>query len=227
MPAALILLRIRNPPKQYCRPNSRQSSATSCDVPRPRRYDCAELCIATGTIILIGCSLDVTLGGCFPLYIVGEFFQMAVRGTDPCLQSVSETYSGRKFVSVCLKTARGWSRFPKLPHWIPRRIELLFVGIAFVIAARAATMPKQFHVLEDDASGVVHQVSSVAAPVANPQRQRHATVRASKSETSVAQRSIRHGHPSEQKLAKAGEGKQSPKQSSTARRGVSQDQIRK
>jgi hypothetical protein len=151
---------------------------------------------------------------------------MAVRGMNPDSQAVSKTCGGKKFLKACLETAWDWSCYPKLSHSIPRRINLLLVGIAFVVAARAATIPTQFRVLEDDdAIGVVRQVSSIAGPVANRQRQKHLTVRVSKSETSVAEPSKRHGQPSEEKLAKAREGKLSTKQSSTARNGVSHDKI--
>jgi hypothetical protein len=153
---------------------------------------------------------------------------MAVRGADPGSRAVSKTYRAEQFLKACLETARDWSHFLKLPHWIPKCSVLLFLGIAFVIAARAATIPKQFRLLEDDdASGVVRHISPISAPVASRQRQKHVTVRASKSETSVAGSSKRNGYSSEEKSAKAGEEKLSPKQSSSARNGVSHDQIRK
>jgi hypothetical protein len=173
-------------------------------------------------------SFDVTLGSCFSQYTVRGVFKMAVRATDPGSQAVSKTHREGQFLEACLETARDWSHSLKLLHWIRRCGVFLFAGIAFAVAARSATLPKQFRVLEDnDASGGVRHVSPVSAAVANRQRQKHELVGVSKSETSVAEPSKRHGHLSKEKLAKAGERKLSPKRSSTARSGVSHDQIRK
>lgn len=153
---------------------------------------------------------------------------MAVRGAGHGSRVASKTYRAEQFLKACLETAPDWSHFLKLPHWIPKCSILLFLGIAFMGAAHAAAIPKRFPALEDDdASGAVLQVSSVAAPVASRQRQKHVTVRESKSETSVAGSSKRNGYSSEEKSAKGGEEKPSPKQSSSARNGVSHDQIQK